>query len=253
VNSVENSTVPGTTLHKLPTKVRASVGSVRRRVGKRGFAVVAAIACIALAVGLSAGLGVGPFSSGTNRPSLSNASPEGNGFWGATTGTAGQVVDFPVMVQNNGAQPAVLLSAVLIPVPGFRTPRLVHLAVLKEHLGIETSAVGWPISVQGCYIKQGRCLGKNEVLATRPMKGFVVLPHGRHGPGPLSDMIEYGVVGTRLGRYGAAGLLVSYRVGGSIQTARLLDGGLVCVATSRNKSCSVNGFDAAFSRLLHND
>ena len=66
-------------------------------------------------------------------------------------------------------------------------------------------------------------------------------------------MIEYGVVGTRLGRYGAAGLLVSYRVGGSIQTARLLDGGLVCVATSRNKSCSVNGFDAAFSRLLHND
>ena len=48
-------------------------------------------------------------------PLLTNASPKGSAFSDGNETTPGQVIDFPVMVQNNGTQPAVLLSATLIP------------------------------------------------------------------------------------------------------------------------------------------
>ena len=60
-------------------------------------------------------------------------------------------------------------------------------------------------------------MGKTELLASRPLRGFIVLPHGRHAPGPLPDMIEYGVVGSHLGQYAAAGITVRYRIGGAVQ------------------------------------
>jgi hypothetical protein len=74
----------------------------------------------------------------------------------------------------------------------------------------------------------------------------VVLPHGRRGPGSLPDIIEYGVVGSRLGRYGVAGILLTYRVGKAVLAVRLLDGGLDVVATSDVVSYSTKGFDPAF-------
>ncbi len=210
----------------------------------RGFAYLTATILVAIAIGVAVS------ASSWSEQSLTNASPQGSAFWGARATTPGQVVYFPVTVQNNGAQPAVLLSATLLPVPGFATPKLVHLVVLDEHEELVTSSLGWPISSTGCYVPDGACIGKDKLYKSRPLRGFVVLPHGRHGPGPLPDMIEYGVVGSRLGRYGVAGILLTYRVGEAVLAVRLLDGGLDVVATSDAVNYSNKGFDPAFERVL---
>ena len=210
----------------------------------QGFAYLTATIVVAIAIGVALS------ASSWSKRSLTNASPQGSAFWGARATTPGQVVYFPVTVQNNGAQPVVLLSATLLPVPGFATPKLVHLVVLDEHEELVTSSLGWPISSTGCHLPDGGCIGKGKLYKSRPLRGFVVLPHGRHGPGPFPDMIEYGVVGSRLGRYGVAGILLTYRVGEAVLAVRLLDGGLDVVATSDAVSYSTEGFGPAFERVL---
>jgi hypothetical protein len=229
-----------------------SVPSPRRRF--RRIALIAMAVVVTAAVAVTVGLVV----IGSGEPLLDNASSGGASFWGGNTTTPGQVVDFPVEVENPGAQAAVLLSATLIPVPGFPTPRLVHLAVLDEHRERVTSAVGWPPSDTKCSVgPTGRCTGKGttKVFPSRPLRGFVVLPHDRHGPGPLPDMIEYGVVGSRPGQYGTAGLALRYRIGSADYVVNLYAGGLDCVARSSsaptcNTFKSTDRFASAFNRLL---
>jgi len=76
----------------------------------------------------------------------------------------------------------------------------------------------------------------------------VVLPHGRHGPGSIPDIIEYGVVGSRV--YAVAGIPLTYQVGKALLAVRLLDGGLIVVATSDAVSYSTKGLGPAFERAL---
>lgn len=159
---------------------------------------------------------------------LTNGSRPGDTYAGGYGATPGQIADFPVEVENTGSVPVVLLGARLIPLPGFRTPRLVRLGVLVEHNELETGDNGWPIP------KDNPSAG---YLAMHPLRGYVVLPwkerQSRH-LGPLPDMVEYGVVGTG-GYYADAGLDVTYRIGGSVYTQRLIAGGEDCIVSAHQK------------------
>jgi hypothetical protein len=118
---------------------------------------------------------------------LTNGSPPGGDYVGGIAVPTGQVADFPVTVENTGSAPVTLQSVRLIPLPGFRLPRLVHVGVLAEHKELLSAARGWPIRESGSPPSE---------WALRPLRGYVVLPWGlrqsRH-LGPLQDMIEYGV------------------------------------------------------------
>lgn len=134
---------------------RASVSLPRKRSLRIATIAIALVGAIAVAVT------VYRVATGSEAPLLNNGGSGGAAFWGGNTTTPDQVVDFPVTVENPGSHAAVLLSATLIPVPGFPTPKLVHLAVLDEHSQLVTSAVGWPVSLTRCSVgPTGRCAGK---------------------------------------------------------------------------------------------
>lgn len=159
---------------------------------------------------------------------LTNGSRPGDTYAGGYGATPGQIADFPVEVENTGSVPVVLLGARLIPLPGFRTPRLVRLGVLVEHNELDTGDNGWPIP------KDNPSAG---YLAMRPLRGYVVLPwkeRQRRHLGPMPDMVEYGVVGTG-GYYADAGLDVTYRIGGFVYTQRLIAGGEDCIVPAHQK------------------
>ncbi len=203
---------------------------------------LAVLAALGLTVGILVGEGTFTASS-----SLTDA---GSAFLGGTNSVPGEIVDFPAMVENTGSHAARLVSAKLVPVPGFKTPKLVRLAVLKEHRNLITSAIGWPVSI--CNLMRGaKCLD-GTVYRTVPFHGYVVRPHGRHGRGPLPDMIEYGVVGASVGAYGVAGIVVTYSVDGSLHSARLLDAGEDCVSRSdiREAACEGTRFNTMYEKVL---
>ena len=174
---------------------------------------------------------------------LSNGGGLTYGTLGAPPGT---VVDFPVTVENQGSAPVTLLGASLIPVPGSPTPRLIHLGVLAEHVNLLSSGRGWPVW-KGSSAAAGHWL-------VRPLRGYLVLPWSerqRRHLGPLPDMIEYGVAGTRLGAdYWAAGLAVTYRAGGHTYTQKLYAGGGDCVERAQEFSRHCAAADARANRAL---
>lgn len=191
-----------------------------RRSGRVRIALAAA-AFTAAAVTAGAILLPGDGAAGV----LSNGSSAGGTYQGGIGSLPGQVADFPVTVQNNGSVPVTLESATLLPEPGFRAPHLVHLGVLVEHFNLQTSDLGWP-PLKDFSASSGR-------WALRPLRGYVVLPWSvrqRRHLGPMPDMIEYGVVGTRPNSdYVSAGLEITYRMGGNTHTQKLYDGGDDCV------------------------
>src|SRR6202049_4885691 len=105
-----------------------------RRSGRVRFALRAAVFTAAAA---TAGAILLP--TGGAAGVLSNGSPAGGTYQGGIGNLPGQVSDFPVTVQNMGSVPVTLESATLLPEPGFRTPRLVHLGVLVEHFNLLAS------------------------------------------------------------------------------------------------------------------
>ena len=179
--------------------------------------MIAGVGCtLAAAAALTAGLSHGPGSGVlTNGGGLS---------YGGITTPLGIVADFPLQVENSGSVPVTLETATLVPLPGYPTPRLVHLGVLAEHDGLLTAGRGWPVWTG---------LSPSNAYRLRPLRGYVVLPwktRERRHLGPLPDMIEYGVLGARVNTdYWVAGLRVTYRMGGSSHTQPLYEGGADCV------------------------
>jgi hypothetical protein len=131
-----------------------------------------------------------------------------------------------MQVENAGPIPVTLESVAVIPLPGYPTPRLVHVGVLPEHNDLLTAAQGWPIWKEDSPSSTWRLL---------PLRGYTVLPwkirhSNRQRYGPLPDMIEYGVLGSRLNTdYWVAGLQVTYQLGGLIYSQKLYYGGADCV------------------------
>lgn len=101
-----------------------------------------------------------------------------------------------------------------------------HAGVLPEHNDLLTSARGWPIWKGTSPSRTWRLL---------PLRGYTVLPWKIRSSnlrryGPMPDMIEYGVLGSRVNTdYWVAGLRVTYRLGGNTYTQTLYDGGADCV------------------------
>jgi len=138
----------------------------------------------------------------------------------------GEVSDFPVIVQNTGSVPIILVDVRLIPLPGFPIPRLAKVGVLTEHHTLLTSALGWPIR---------RLPPLSGFWQTVPIQGYVVRPWNvihKHDPWP--DMIEVGAIGGRPGTsYVFAGLSVTYKLNGHSYTQRLYEAGDDCVVPAK--------------------
>ncbi|HLX47236.1 MAG TPA: hypothetical protein VKS82_02780 [Streptosporangiaceae bacterium] len=187
--------------------------------GRRwGFAAVGAGGVLAATVAIAL--------AATQDPG-GNVLTNGGGLsYGGIGSPPGLVADFPMQVQNTGSVPVTLESIALVPLPGYPTPRLVHAGVLPEHNDLLTSARGWPIWKGNSPSRTWRLL---------PLRGYTVLPWKTRSSslrryGPMPDMIEYGVLGSRLNTdYWVAGLRVTYRLGGNIYTQTLYDGGADCV------------------------
>gem|GEM_PF-2228630 len=187
--------------------------------GRRwGFAAVGAGGVLAATVAIAL--------AATQDPG-GNVLTNGGGLsYGGIGSPPGLVADFPMQVQNTGSVPVTLESIALVPLPGYPTPRLVHAGVLPKHNDLLTSARGWPIWKGNSPSRTWRLL---------PLRGYTVLPWKTRSSslrryGPMPDMIEYGVLGSRLNTdYWVAGLRVTYRLGGNIYTQTLYDGGADCV------------------------
>jgi hypothetical protein len=125
------------------------------------------------------------------------------------------VAGYSTPVENLGQSPVTLEHVALLPVPGYPAPRLVHTAVLISHRG-QITARGWPIA------------------SDRSLRGYQLQPWAwrqAHHLGPLPDLIAYGVVAARPGVYDAAGLIVTYRAGGTQHQQKIYYGTATCVAT----------------------
>jgi hypothetical protein len=193
--------------------LRAGLSKLLHRAKVAAGYVLAAIVAIALFTGQHSASG----HVLTNGGGLS---------YGAIATTPRLIADFPMQVENSGSVAVTLESATLIPLPGYPTPRLVHLGVLAEHRSLLTSAVGWPV---------WKAHSPSSTWQLRPLRGYTVLPwkvrmsHRRQW-GPLPDMIEYGVLGTRVNTdYWVAGLRITYRLSGKTYTQTLYDGGADCL------------------------
>jgi hypothetical protein len=117
-----------------------------------------------------------------------------------------------------------LLSARLIPVPGFPTPRLAHLAMLGS------SDNGYPAGTSGWPPRRHFTLNSSVRISLRPFHGDRVdtaIP--KKGAG-LPPTVLYGVVGERPHTvYATAGLELTYRYGGSDYTIPVYQGGAACL------------------------
>jgi hypothetical protein len=195
--------------------------------GARRLPAWARIALPGLVLAVAVAVAVASTGDDRSQP-LTNGSPRGKTYDGGIVIRPGQVADFPVVVENTGPAPVTLMKARLIPLPGSREPRLVHVGVLREHYDLLTAARGWPIAKDQALDSQSA-----PSWAMEPLHGYVVLPWStrkRRRLGPLPDMIEYGVLGSRADtEYAVAGLRVTYRLNGKSYTQDLYAGGEDCI------------------------
>jgi hypothetical protein len=155
---------------------------------------------------------LGLTSCGANGPTLSTG-----GLDGASIPThPGHLAGYSTPVENLSGSPVTLERVALLAIPGHRTPRLVHAAVLIGHREQITAARGWPIA------------------PSRPLPGYLLQPWAwrqAHHLGPMPDLIAYAVVANRPGIYDAAGLIITYRAGGTQYQQKVYYGATDCVTT----------------------
>lgn len=178
--------------------------AMTRRSRKLGMALLAVlVSATAIAVAFTA----------TSSPSL-NFNVAGVYYGGVLT-NPGDVADFSVVLASSSSKSITLLGLSLVPLPGFATPKLVHVALLGRSRNHPAGTTGWPPRTN---------IG-NDVYPTRSATGTRIVI----GPGRLPILV-YGVTGSRPGRlYGAAGVILRFRVDGVIETAEAFAGGFDCV------------------------
>jgi hypothetical protein len=116
----------------------------------------------------------------------------------------GQAADFTVYVVNPADSHVELVSAALVPVPGYPEARFLHVGLMlrPDVLG---AGRGWPSGIP-----------------TRPLTG-ARLPRGQSN-------IIIGITGQAAGRnYAAAGIRISYRVSGRLYHLTAWSVGVACV------------------------
>lgn len=144
-----------------------------------------------------------------------------------TSGGAGTLADMPAdytgFLANHTGQVVVLKSAALLPLHGYRTPRLVHLAV-ELGLRFAASDIGWPPGAPGLDL--------------------VASAEYRVQPGKRVKIL-YGVVASKLGEYADAGIRVTVLVGGSPATVDVVSYAGTCVLRNLNHDCP----DSFYNRI----
>lgn len=130
----------------------------------------------------------------------------------------GQAGDFTGWLENRSSTTVTLESATLLPRSGFRTPRLVGLAV-ESGLNYFTSDRGWPAAGAARY-------GVTIV----PLHGYQLRP-GRRAK------IFYAVRSQRVGLYAAGGVRVRVRSGGAVAAVPVISLGGICVDVSAKGRC----------------
>ena len=168
---------------------------------------------------------------GANGPTLSTGGLDAAGI----PTHPGQVAGYSVPVENLGGSPVTLERVALLAIPGHPAPRLVHAAVLTGHSDQITAARGWPLA------------------PSRPLPGYLLQPWAwrqAHHLGPLPDLIAYAVIATRPGIYDAAGLIITYRAGGTQYQQKIYYGTADCVTTRRPLSKLGNWCGNASSAAL---
>ncbi len=139
----------------------------------------------------------------------------GKGTSAGTLTTPGVVADYTGFLANHTGRVVTLQSARLLPLTGYRTPRLVRLAVEQGH-DFVASWRGWPPHGHGLHLA--------------PFAGYRVWRGHR-------VQILYGVVAAKPGRYADAGIRVTVLVGGSLVSVNVLSYAGTCVKRVLKVDC----------------
>jgi hypothetical protein len=135
--------------------------------------------------------------------------------------TVGQPADSIAWIQNRTGQAVTLESATVLPLKGFRRPRLVHVAVERmggsTFRGIATGGAdrGWPPSIP-----------VTRLSGYRLQSGGTMAHH--------SAMIVFGVVAGAIGRYAVAGVNVTVQKDGAPVTVQAIGPLAFCVSTKQH-------------------
>jgi hypothetical protein len=137
--------------------------------------------------------------------------------------TPGRPADYTGYLENHTGRVVILKSARLLPLKGFRAPRLIHQAVYAGRLSA-TSDFDWPPT--------------KPPLPITNFAGFRIRPGRR-------IMILYSVVARRLGEYADAGLTVTVLVNGSRAVVDVISFAGTCIIKSLKHDCP----DSFYSRV----
>jgi hypothetical protein len=143
---------------------------------------------------------------------------DGTGFAGTSSGsptTPGRPEDYTGILANHTGHVVILKSAQLLPINGFRLPRLIHEAVYTG-LNIVSSARDWP--------------PRGLRLPLKNFAGYRLLPSRK-------VMILYSVVAHRLGEYADAGIRVTVAVNGSQGKVDVVSYAGTCIVTALGHDC----------------
>lgn len=188
--------------------------------------LIAMMACVVIASAGCSGSGSGPLRT-LSAPGQSQ--PLING--GAIPVLPDQVADFTVTVANPSKAAIQLVSAMVIPAPGYPAARLAHIGVVTGP-GVVVAGRDWPDGVQV------------EPFAGASLSGE-------------NNNIMIGVTGGKTNRnYAVAGLRIRYRAGGNNYEVIAWGVGVACV---RNKvgpkypdcNAALNNAISAVAKMAH--
>ena len=131
---------------------------------------------------------------------------------------AGEPADYTGFLENRTGQVIVLESARLLPLPGFATPRLVHVTI-EAGRDFAVAARDWPPSGGDYHL--------------HPFVGTRVASGGR-------VRILYSVLATELGEYGDAGIRVTIRASGDTGSVTVQSVAGTCVVPSSDAECTAS-------------
>lgn len=165
----------------------------------------------ALALAIAAGAGAVTFALTSSASPLSFAasgvSMSGQRVYpGQTESFAAFLTAYPEGVEFQ------VQAVSLIPVPGFRTPKLLGAVFLVGVRAVPFATSGFP----------PRSPTTDQPLPVHVITGYTVKSDNRAYQPPL--VLEYGLKGSRLGGYAVAGIRITYLVGGHSYTASIYNG-----------------------------
>jgi hypothetical protein len=131
-----------------------------------------------------------------------------------------QLASFGIALSTNRGAELTLLSLSVIPLPGFRTPRLVHAALLDPvgKTGYPTSAPGWPPALPN---RNSLSRFEGSKVLTTPLGAPVVILIGVSAS-RSSDTFE-----------AIAGVRLSFGYQGGHYVANIWNAGVICLVQSR--------------------